>query len=83
VFELRALHLLGRLSPTLATPSDLFVFVVLGIGSLIYAQASLDHNPTIHNSHIPGMTGVCHHAQLLLVKMGGSQELFSWSGLKP
>jgi hypothetical protein len=37
--------------------------------SHIYAQAGLNHNRPIYTSYVAGMTGMCHHAQLLLVEM--------------
>jgi hypothetical protein len=46
-FELRALHLLGSWSTTLAITSALFALVVLEIGSHVFAQANLDCNPPI------------------------------------
>jgi hypothetical protein len=33
-------------------------------------------------SHMAEMTGVCHHAQLLLIEIG-SYNLFAWAGLEP
>jgi hypothetical protein len=41
--------------------------------SCIFIQAGLNCHPPVHASHIAGMTGVCHHKQLLLVEMGVSQ----------
>jgi hypothetical protein len=35
------------------------------VGSQVYAWASLGHNP-IYASCIAGMTGMCHHTQLLV-----------------
>jgi hypothetical protein len=37
--------------------------------SHLFARAGLDWDPPIHTSYPPGMTGVCHHAQVLLVEM--------------
>jgi hypothetical protein len=44
-------------------------------------QAGLDHSPPTYSSHIAGMTGACHHTQLLLVVMW-SHKLFAWAGLR-
>jgi hypothetical protein len=62
-FEFRASHLLDKCSNTTAMHPALFAFVILGIGSNVYVQASLDHYP-IYASHIAEMTDMCHHAQL-------------------
>jgi hypothetical protein len=35
---------------------------------------------SIYFFHVAGMTGVCHHSQLLVEV--GSRELFVWAGLK-
>jgi hypothetical protein len=43
--------------------------------SHVYARASLDSDPSICTFHLAGMTGVCHHAQLLLVEMVSHQLL--------
>jgi hypothetical protein len=60
--ELRASLLLGRCSITWAMPSTLFA-LVFGMGSCVFAQASLDCDPTIYTLHIAGMTGAGHQAQ--------------------
>jgi hypothetical protein len=59
------------------------VLVILEIGSHFYAQTSLDCNPPMYASLVGGITGVHHHAQRLLVEMGGwSLETFCkcWPG---
>jgi hypothetical protein len=40
-FELRALHLLGKLSTTSATPQPLFLVLIFQLGSQIFALAGL------------------------------------------
>jgi hypothetical protein len=50
-------------------PSFLLLIIFL-IGSCVYAQAVLDHNPAIYASHVAGMADTYHHTQLLLVEMG-------------
>jgi hypothetical protein len=45
------------------------VLFTFEITVLLHAQANLDFNPPVHASQIAGMTGACHHAQLLLVEM--------------
>jgi hypothetical protein len=51
------------------------------LGSCVYAQAVLHHDTFIYTSCIAGMTGVHHHAQLLLIEMG-SLEILAWAGLE-
>jgi hypothetical protein len=48
-FELRALrlYLLGRYFTTRATPLALFALVILEIRVSLFAQASLDHAPSL------------------------------------
>jgi hypothetical protein len=59
-FELRASCLLGRRSSSWATLQS-FLVIIFQIGSQVYACAGLDHD-----LGVAGMTGVHHHAQLLL-----------------
>jgi hypothetical protein len=47
-----------------------------------YAQTGLDCNLPIYASYVAGMTGMCLHAQLLLVKMW-SCEVFALASLEP
>jgi hypothetical protein len=51
VFARQALY---HLSP----PPTLFALVIFQIGSCIYAQAHLSHNPPIYASRAAGMTGM-------------------------
>jgi hypothetical protein len=46
--ELRASQFLSRSSTTCTMPLILFALVILGIGSPVYTQAILDHNPPIY-----------------------------------
>jgi hypothetical protein len=39
-----------------------FALVIFEIGSRVYAQAGLDHNPPIYASRIAEMTSMHHHA---------------------
>jgi hypothetical protein len=41
----------------------------------------MDHDPHIYASHVAGMIGISHHAQLLLNEMG-SHKLFGQVGLE-
>jgi hypothetical protein len=57
-------------------------FLLLGI-IVILLGTGLDHNPPpTYVFCIPGVTGICHHAQFLLAEMA-SRELFAWADLKP
>jgi apolipoprotein N-acyltransferase len=51
-----------------------FCFVLVGL-MLIWITIF-----SIYFFHVAGMTGVCHHSQLLVEV--GSRELFVWAGLK-
>jgi hypothetical protein len=42
----------------------LFALVIFGTGTLCFAQASLDCDPTVYVYQITGMTGTHYHAQL-------------------
>jgi hypothetical protein len=46
----------------------LFALVVFQIGSRIFAQAGLDHDPSVYVSHVAGITGSHHHIQLYWLK---------------
>jgi hypothetical protein len=58
----------------------LFLLVIFEIGSCTFAWASLDGDLPVEASCLAGMTGVCYHAQLLLIEMG-SRELGAQAGL--
>jgi hypothetical protein len=78
-FELRASHLLDRLSSTWVRPLALFAVVIFRIGLHFYAWTSLDCDPSIYVSLIAWMTGVYHHVQLLLIDGGLENTSPSWS----
>jgi hypothetical protein len=61
-FELRALHLLGKLSTTSATNPDLLLLVFFQMGSCAFSQANLGPWST---SSAAGMTGLHHHSSLV------------------
>jgi hypothetical protein len=61
-------------------PPALLSLVIFEIGSHFLPQAGLDHDPIYVSCH-SWVTGMCHHAQLLSVKMGVSQTYFSRAGL--
>jgi hypothetical protein len=46
-----------------------FALIIFQIGSGVYVWAGLQSSPTIYASLMAGMTGVYHHAQLLLDEM--------------
>jgi hypothetical protein len=57
--------LLGKYSATWTAPTTLFALVNFWIGSCIFAQASLNCNPSIQASHTAVITGMWHHAQFI------------------
>jgi hypothetical protein len=65
-FELRALHLLGKGSTALATPPSLSALMMLELGSH-FAQAKLDHDPSLYASPIAGKTDARYHTLLFLL----------------
>jgi hypothetical protein len=56
------------------TPA-LFALVNFWLGSHFYVQASLNHDSPIYTSYVTGMTGMLHHAQLLLVEIKSHEFL--------
>jgi hypothetical protein len=79
-FELRAWHWLGRHSTAWATPPALSVLVVLEIGPHFlhgpaWTMILLFTFPTV-----AGMTCMCQHALLFLLRWGGLMSLFAQAG---
>jgi hypothetical protein len=74
----RALNVLGKALYHLTYTPALFTLVIFGIGSPVYAQMGLDHDPPIYASGVVVMTGTCHHIQLLLVEMEYLNILLGW-----
>jgi hypothetical protein len=58
------------------------MFLALGIfGTGRVLHLCLDHNLPTYTSQVVGMTGVCHHTQLLLVEIG-SLKVFAQADLE-
>jgi hypothetical protein len=66
----------------LSHSSSPFCFTYFSYRALHYALVGLDYNPPIWVSHVAGMTGMYHHAQLLLVEVGLS-NFFAWASFEP
>jgi hypothetical protein len=66
----------GHLLPLEPHPQPFLLQVFFfQIRSQIYAQAGLDFAPPRYAFHLAGMTGECHHTQLLLIEVGLSNFL--------
>jgi hypothetical protein len=64
-------------------PPTLFVLLIFfPLGSLIYAQASLDHDPPIYTSCVTGITDMYHHTQFYWLRWGLA-KLFAPHSLEP
>jgi hypothetical protein len=79
-FELRALHLLIRLSLFEAYPYPFFLFIYFS-GRILhfFPEQALYFSPPTYSLLLSRMTGTWHHAQLL-VEMGFHKH-FSWTGI--
>jgi hypothetical protein len=63
LFELRALDLLGKHSPTWATWPQLFLLLVIFPTRIsCFCLDSLDWNPSVYTSWVAGVTGMHYHA---------------------
>jgi hypothetical protein len=51
-------------------PKPCFALVICQIGSRVFAQAGLGHDPPNYASHEAGMTGVYHHTKLYWLRWG-------------
>jgi hypothetical protein len=80
-FEFRASWLLGKLSNTWTMTPALFPLFIFEIGFCFLPRLPEPWFYYFKRPSTVGMTGTCHHTQLLLVKMG-SLEFFAWAGLE-
>jgi hypothetical protein len=62
-------------------PPGPFAFIIFSILSLFYTWAGLECNLSIYASHLAGMTGLHHHAQLFICRDGGGGLTYFFPGL--
>jgi hypothetical protein len=55
-------------------PPSLFALGIFQVG------AGLECDPPFYTSWVAGISGMCHHAQFLLIEMG-FHEFFAWVSL--